>query len=71
MTDGPFRTDTKDQRASDTGDAQVDELLTVLEDLADSPVPEHADVYLALHARLQDALDPDAQLRRAGAHGTA
>lgn len=59
-----------DAGPSSSGDAQVDRILAVLDTLGDAPVDEHATIYLDVHDRLAGALDPEQQLRRAGAHGS-
>lgn len=52
-----------------TGDATVDGILALLDGLEHRPVSEHAQVYLDLHAQLNDQLDPDQKHRQARAHG--
>jgi len=54
-----------------TGDPRVDDILTGLDELDETPVMEHAGLYLEVHARLTGELNPGAALRGAGAHGPA
>ena len=55
---------------ADPGDAQVGRVLAQLDVLADLPVAEHAAVFLDIHDRLSGQLNPEQQLRRAGADGS-
>ena len=57
--------------SSRTGDTHVDAILTVLEDLDDELVTQHAARYLEVHAMLSNELNPAAGPRGAGAHGPA
>lgn len=56
---------------SSTGDAEVDRILAVLDDVRRRPVSDHADVYLEVLDRLSSELNPEQKLRQAGAHGAA
>lgn len=55
----------------DAGDARVDGILALLDELDDKPVVEHAELYLEVHSRLSGELNPGAAARRSGAHGSA
>lgn len=50
--------------------AEVDRILSLLDDLDDLPVPGHVGVYLDVHERLSGALNPGRTPRQAGTHGT-
>jgi hypothetical protein len=55
---------------SSTGDMHVDAVLSALDQLADLPVTEHAEVFLDVLGRLDGELNPEERLRRTGAHGS-
>ena len=67
-TEGP---DVGEERSGHTGDARVDSILTLLHDLDDKPVVDHAELYLEVHAQLGRELNPAGAPRGSGAHGTA
>jgi hypothetical protein len=47
---------TQSDPAADLAIEQIAEQLTVLDSIAERPLPEHADAYHELHAALQEAL---------------
>lgn len=56
---------------SSSGDVQVDHIVSILDELDDLPVAQHAAVYLDLHDRLSRELTPEQAARGAGAHGAS
>lgn len=56
--------------SSGAADTKVERILALLDGLEDLPVAEHAGVYLDVHDRLGEELDPGRALRQAGDHGS-
>ncbi len=54
-----------------TGDDRVDGILALLDELPGRPVTEHVELYLEVHGRLTDELNPGSKLRGVGTDGPA
>lgn len=55
MTEVPDPSPVPDEGVA-TGHAEIDDALRRLDDLADLPVEQHAEVYEEIHGQLRDAL---------------
>lgn len=53
-----------------TRDENVDLILAALDGLDDTPVSQHAEVYLDVLDRLGGELNPEQKVRQEGAHGS-